>query len=200
LCCGRPHLYEGWPAAALRRVIDDLAAWGVGRLVLTNAAGGLDDDAQPGSALVVDEVVDLQRAPATEPDVLPATPPSLASAAEAALSSWLPVRRGRYVAVPGPQYETPAEARWLAAMGAAVGMSTASELRAAADNGQQTCVVSLVVNRSGTDAVHADVLAAGLRLADGLRPGVAALLRACWPGVFADDCNDADRRQENQWT
>ena len=111
--------------------------------------------------------------------------PDTAAAAEAALAPYLPARRGRYVAVPGPQFETAAEAAWLEGVADAVGMSTAPEVRAAHVHGQRLCVLSLVVNRSGTDAAHGDVLRAGAALSSGLRPGLAALLRACWPACFA---------------
>jgi purine nucleoside phosphorylase len=57
--------------------------------------------------------------------------------------------RGRYVAVPGPQFETAAEARWLAGYGDVVGMSTALEVRTARERGLETTVLALVVNRSG---------------------------------------------------
>jgi purine-nucleoside phosphorylase len=194
LACGRSHRYEGWSPAALRRPIDDLAAWGVRRLVLTNASGGLVREAPPGTALVVDELTDLQVAPGhdADPPRLPATSPEIADAACAGLRRFLPTRRGRYVSVAGPQYETHAEADWLATAADAVGMSTVDEVRAANALDLELCVVSLVVNRSGASVGHADVLTAGARLAGGLRPGLSALLEACWPAVF-DDPRDPER-------
>jgi purine-nucleoside phosphorylase len=184
LACGRPHLYEGWSGEERSRAIDDLAAWGVGRFVLTNASGSLAPDLEPGALVVVDEIVDLQSAPDDRPPRLPATPSRIAEAAMRALADHASVRRGRYVAVAGPQYETPAEAAWLAGLGDVVGMSTAAEQRAALTHGAETCVVSCAVNRAGAAVSHADVLAAGSAVTAALAPGLAALVRACWPEIF----------------
>jgi purine-nucleoside phosphorylase len=95
-----------------------------------------------------------------------------------ALAPILHARPGTYVAVPGPQYETPAEAAWLATLGDAVGMSTAPEVEAALAAGAGVTVLSLVVNRSGDAAAHADVLAASAALAEGLRARLGAALMA----------------------
>jgi purine-nucleoside phosphorylase len=185
LACGRPHLYEGWSSDELERPVGDLARWGVRRLVLTNASGGLAAGLDAGTLLVVDEVVDLQTAPHDEPVRLAATAAGLCTAACQALGWQAPVSRGRYVAVAGPQYETPAEAAWLAGLGDAVGMSAAPELRAAARHALETVVVSCIVNRSGEPVGHADVVTAGGRLAGALAPALGALLTACWPDVLA---------------
>jgi purine-nucleoside phosphorylase len=186
LACGRAHRYEGWPEAALRRCVDDLVAWGIRRLVLTNAAGGLGADLAPGSALIVDEVIDMQETPRSgeQPPRLPATTPALAVPAQRAVERFLPARKGRYAAVAGPQYETPAEAAWLATCVDAVGMSTAPEVRAARESGVDLVVISLIVNRSGAPAGHDEVLAAGERSAGALRLALAELMRECWPAGF----------------
>jgi purine-nucleoside phosphorylase len=176
LAGGRPHLYEGWSPKELTRPVDDLAAWGVRRLVLTNACGGLSERAAPGTLVVVDEVVDLQTAPPDAPQVMPATSPAWGDRCVERLASWFPVVRGRYVAVPGPQYETPAEARWLAGYGDAVGMSTAPEVRAAREHGLETAVLALVVNRSGAALGHEEVLTQGQASAARLREALPAIL------------------------
>jgi len=176
LACGRPHLYEGWSSEELTRPVVDLASWGVRRLLVTNACGGLGDRAAPGTVVVVDEVVDLQEAPATEPELLPASSPAWAARCAERLAPWFPVVRGRYVAVPGPQFETPAEARWLAGYGDAVGMSTAPEVRAAREHGLETAVLALVVNRSGAAVGHEEVLAAARGMAARLREALPAIL------------------------
>lgn len=176
LAFGRPHLYEGWSDEELARPVDDLAAWGVRRLVLTNACGGLSSRAAHRTLVVVDEVVDLQKAPSDAPEVLPATSPAWAERCVERLAAWFPVVRGRYVAVPGPQYETPAEARWLAAYGDVVGMSTAPEVRAAREHGLETAVLALVVNRSGASLGHEEVLATAGVMARRLAEALPAVL------------------------
>ena len=174
LACGRPHLYEGWSAAELSRPIDDLADRGLRGLLLTNASGALDTTLAAGTAVVVTQVVDLQVEPAGAPPVLPVTGGGAALRLAAALAPFLAVRPGRYVAVPGPQYETPAEASWLRCYGEVVGMSTAAEVRAAARHGLPVCVLSLVANAAGAALDHADVLAAGALLTTGLGRSLSA--------------------------
>jgi purine-nucleoside phosphorylase len=180
LLAGRPHLYEGWSATDLERAVTDVAGWGVSRLVLTCACGGLVPRAAPGSVVVVDEVVDLQTVPIDRALTVPATTPQLLRPLECALRPHLPVSRGRYVAVPGPQYETPSEARWLAGMAAVVGMSVAVELRAARRREMQVCLLALVVNRAGCDVSHAHVVDGGARLAGALSAALADVV-AQWP-------------------
>jgi purine-nucleoside phosphorylase len=178
LACGRPHLYEGWNAAELERPVRDLADAGVPALLLTNAAGSLDHSLVPGQAVLATDVVDLQGPPDDEPPVLNVMASAEAVRLVAALRPHLKARPGRYVAVTGPQYETPAEAAWLRAYGEVVGMSTAAEVRAAAARGLRTCVLCLVGNASGAAVDHAGVLAAGAALAGTFGPALAALAAA----------------------
>ena len=178
LACGRPHLYEGWSSAELELPVRDLADGGVSALLLTNAAGSLDPTLESGQAVVVTELVDLQRPPIGEPPVLAITSPAEAARLAAALDPCLGACPGRYVAVAGPHYETPAEAAWLRGYGEVVGMSTVAEVRAAASRGVRACVVSLVVNPAGAGLDHTGVLAAGALLSEGLARGLAALVAA----------------------
>jgi purine-nucleoside phosphorylase len=187
LACGRPHLYEGYSRAELSAAVVSLAAWGVRRVILTNAAGGLAAAAAPGTAIVVHEVVDLQQAPAFAPEILPVCGVRRAGVVCAALAAHLPARTGRYVAVPGPQYETPSEAAWLATFGDAVGMSTAPEVRAAGALGLEMVVLALVVNRAAAVADHEQVLSGHSMFAQGLIRGLPAVLAAAWPRTFAAD-------------
>jgi purine-nucleoside phosphorylase len=179
LACGRPHPYEGWSGEALERPLSDLALWGVRTVVLTCAAGGLTEAAAPGTLVVVDEVVDLQSPHAGgEPSLLAATAPALAARAVGALRSHVPAVRGRYAAVWGPQYETPAEAAWLAGLADVVGMSGAPEVRAARYLGLTAVMVAAVVNRSSGAMDHEEVLAAGARLQSNLQAALASLMAA----------------------
>jgi purine-nucleoside phosphorylase len=183
LACGRPHLYEGWSVAELSRPVDDLTDRGVRALLVTNASGTLDPTLAAGTAVVVTQVVDLQGEPADEPPVLAVTDSASARRLGAALAPSLPARPGRYVAVPGPHYETPAEAAWLRGYGDVVGMSTAAEVRAANRRGVPVCVLSLVANASGAALDHAEVLAGGALLASGLRGGLGPLVAAFMAGL-----------------
>ena len=117
LLFGRPHAYEGWSQERLRVPMDALATWGVRRVVLTNACGALAADVAPGSAVVVTEVVDLIAASQANVSRLAATSADLAARCVVALTPHLTARVGCYVAVPGPHFETPAEAAWLSRLG-----------------------------------------------------------------------------------
>jgi purine-nucleoside phosphorylase len=190
LAWGRPHLYEGWSREELERPARDLCAAGVRRVVLTNTCGALRSSVGPGDAVVVVEVVDLQEAPGieaeapqVEPERLPATSATRAGALCAVLTAHLPARVGTYVAVPGPQYETPAEVAWLATYGDVVGMSTAPEVRAARACGCEVELISLVVNRAAAVGEHADVLAA----AAGFEAALSAALGAVVSGLAPDE-------------
>ena len=178
LAWGRPHLYEGWTDAELERPVDDLADVGVGALLLTNAVGALEPALAIGQGVVVTKVVDLQREPRERPAVLPVTAAAAARRLAAALAPRLPARPGRYVAVPGPQYETPTEAAWLRGFGEVVGMSGASEVRAARRRGLRLCMLSLVANPAGGALGHDEVLASGERLGASLAAGLAMLAAA----------------------
>ena len=190
---GRPHLYEGWSEAELERAVTDLAAWGVGRFLLLNACGGLADDVAVGDVVVSTEVVDLQTAPPKhEPPRLPVCDAAAAARVAAALAPTMPARAGVYVAVPGPQYETPAEAAWLAGYGDVVGMSTAPEVRAARRAGAELCLLSLVVNRAAAVGSHDEVLATAARFRAAVGAALEDVLYARWPGLTGGLRTSAD--------
>ncbi len=184
LACGRPHRYEGWSDAELGRSVGDLSACGVRRLVLTNASGSLRST--PGGTVVVcDLVVDLQVPPTgSSPDVLTVcTRPQATQVADAVAGVALPTRVGAYVAVAGPQFETPAEARWLSRHGDVVGMSAAPEVRAAHAAGVACLLLSLVVNQSADAGSHEDVLATAGRLSARFATALLPAAQARWPDL-----------------
>ena len=182
LACGRPHGYEGWSRELLERPVHSLAAAGVSRFVLTNSTGALRAVVTPGEIVACSAVVDLQAPPAgSAPPILEVC--SAAEAALAAAAAPLPARTGVYVAVAGPQFETPAEVSWMARHGDVVGMSAAPEVRAARAAGAACCVLALVVNRAAAVGSHEEVLAVGGRLAGMLAAGLGAVVTARWPGL-----------------
>lgn len=191
LACGRAHRYEGWSAVELARPAHDLAAAGVRRLLLTSACGGLGR-IRPGTAVVCERVVDLQRPPrAASPPTLAVCAPAeaarlaaitAAAAANIAGDCDLPAPvPGTYVAVLGPQFETPAEVRWLAHHGDVVGMSAAAELRAAGDAGSSCLLLGLVVNEAGAAVTHDAVLTTAQAITGRLRSALTAIIAARWP-------------------
>ena len=163
VAAGRVHLYEGYPPRDLVFGLRVLRALGARTLVVTNAAGGLNPDFEPGDVMVLRDHVFLPGLAGASPLVGPnddslgprfpslvgAYDPALRERAKSCLSrAGLRARSGVYVMVAGPTYETPAEARFLRLIGGdAVGMSTAPEVVAARHAGMRVLGLSLITNR-----------------------------------------------------
>lgn len=173
---GRCHTYEGWTWDEIVRPVRAFAAAGGRIILLTNAAGGIRDDLQPGVLMIVDDHINLTgdnplRGPAGDQprrfvdrrfvdrrfvdrrfvDMTEAYDPELRRLLdEAATAAGAPCTHGVYAAVAGPSYETPAEVRMLRALGAdAVGMSTVGETIAARACGLRVAALSCITNRAG---------------------------------------------------
>jgi purine-nucleoside phosphorylase len=193
---GRFHMYEGNDPGLVIQPVLLFKALGARIVVLTNAAGGLDPSFGPGTLMVMSDHINLTgRSPligpnADElgprfPDLVDAWSPRLRTALHAAAATeGVHLEEGIYVGLTGPNYETPAEVRWLATLGAhAVGMSTVLECIAARWVGLEVCGVSLVTNAgagyTGEPLTHEEVLEsgkeAGPRLARVIRRFVADL-------------------------
>ncbi|WP_096905900.1 purine-nucleoside phosphorylase [Dietzia sp. WMMA184] len=189
---GRTHLYEGRGTGPVVHPAHVAAAAGARALVLTNAAGGLRDDLAVGDLVLIRDHLNLTaRSPLTGPlfvDMVDAYSPRLRAAAADAMAA-VDVGRpseGVYAAMPGPQYETPAEINMLRTLGAdLVGMSTVPETISARGLGLDVVAVSLVTNLAagvtGQPLDHSEVLAAGAagsaRLTGALRALVPAVAR-----------------------
>lgn len=187
---GRTHLYEGLGTDPVVHPAHVAAAVGSRALVLTNAAGGVRDGLAVGDLVLLSDHLNLTgRTPLTGAafvDLVDAYSPRLRAAAAGALEAATGRRppEGVYAAMPGPQYETPAEIRMLRALGAdLVGMSTVPEVIAARALGLEVVAASLVTNLAagvtGQPLDHAEVLEAG---AAGT-PRLTAALRALVPAV-----------------
>jgi purine nucleoside phosphorylase len=187
LACGRPHHYEGWSEAELRRPVAGLAEAGVRRVLLTNSCGALSVG-EAGDMVACHAITDLQ-APPAQPGGAPRLCVCTASQAAGLAAAVQPfaaaggaqARAGVYVAVAGPQYETPAEVAWLAGYGDVVGMSAAPEVRAAQAAGAGCALLGLVANRAGAAGCHEAVLRAGALMAQALAAALPAALAARWP-------------------
>jgi purine-nucleoside phosphorylase len=192
---GRFHLYEGWTPAQVALPVRALAALGARTLLLTNAAGGLRPGMEPGDLMVIADHLNLM---GQNPLIGPVAPgehrfPDMsdpydrefrAVAEAAALELGIPVTQGVYAALPGPSYETPAEIRMLARLGAdAVGMSTVPEVLVARALGVRclgiSCITNLAAGLGGATLSHAEVMEVGERVRDRL----AALVRGILPRI-----------------
>jgi len=193
---GRFHLYEGNDPGLVVQPVLLFARLGARAVLLTNAAGGLDPSFGPGTLMVIRDHINLTGlnplvGPNADsigprfPDLTNAWSPRLRGRLHAAAETeGVPLAEGVYVGLVGPNYETPAEVRMLAAVGGhAVGMSTVLECIAARWAGLEVVGVSLVTNAgagySGEPLTHEEVLAAGMeagpRLARVIRRFVADL-------------------------
>jgi purine-nucleoside phosphorylase len=170
---GRFHVYEGHDARAVAAPVSLAAAAGATTIVLTNAAGGLNPAYAAGDVMVLRDHLNFTGLnPLAGGELLPGTTerfvdmadaydPRLAAAAlRVAEAGGRAARHGVYVGLVGPSYETAAEAKWLAAVGAdAVGMSTVLEAIAARALGLRVLGISSITNMlDGQATSHEQVL------------------------------------------
>jgi purine-nucleoside phosphorylase len=176
LVSGRLHYYQGVGIAAVTGYIRLLHRARITTLILTNAAGGLNPDYGVGDLMVLADHINLPGLVGHNPlrggpDFLDCThvytPRLRARAHTAATSAGIVLREGVYAMVGGPSYETPAEQRFLRAIGAdAVGMSTAPEALVARRSGMDVLAFSSITNVAGAESLtHTDVLHQGARSA-----------------------------------
>ncbi len=179
---GRFHLYEGYDAREVIYPIAVAAHAGARTVVLTNAAGGLNRDFSPGDLMMLDDHINLTGTnPLAGPllhgtqtrfvDMIDCYNVHLRELARHIASEYaIIMHTGTYVAVPGPSYETQAEAKALRSLGAdAVGMSTVLETIAARALGCDVAAFSLITNiLSGAPTTHEEVLAVSQRGAESI--------------------------------
>lgn len=175
---GRFHLYEGNDPGLVVQPVLLFRRLGARVVVLTNAAGGLEPTFGPGTLMAITDHINLTGlnpliGPNDEaigprfPDLTDAWSPRLRARMHAAAEAvGVSLEDGVYVGLTGPNYETPAEVRMLAGLGAqAVGMSTVLEAIAARWAGLEVAGVSLVTNAgagyTGEPLTHDEVMAAG---------------------------------------
>jgi len=182
LMLGRPHFYEGLTTEMVSFPVRVMKAAGLSTLIFTNAAGGLNPAFAPGDLMLITDHINLVGLAGHNPLVGPHDPllgprfPAITDAYDSQLQKvataaaehlGFTLHRGVYVMVGGPSYETPAEARFLRALGAdAVGMSTANEVTVARQGGQRVLGISCITNvlpNEQHSAVHDDVLSVARR-------------------------------------
>ena len=202
---GRLHLYEGHPADVVGLPVRIVHGLGARTIFISNAAGAIRPDLPPGTLMVIrDHINMLWGNPLTGP-VRPGEHrfPDMSSPynrtlgdtfATIARAAGASVSEGTYAAVPGPSYETRAEIRMLAGMGAdAVGMSTVSEVLVARALGMRVPAVSCITNAAagiGERLDHADVLAT----ADRVAPIFERAVRE-WLAFAARESREAESRK-----
>jgi purine-nucleoside phosphorylase len=178
LLSGRAHPYVGWSHRQATLLLRACLSLGIETLVVTNAAGGVNPDFEPGDVMLIADTVNLSGDnPLVGPNLdrfgprfVPMTDAFdlelRAKARAAAERAGVALREGVYVMLSGPSYETRAELRMLRGLGAdAVGMSTVHELLVARHMGVRVLGFSLVTNKATADmkgeVTHEEVLAMG---------------------------------------
>ncbi len=156
---GRVHYYEGYPMSDVVLPTRLMGMLGAKKLLLTNAAGGINDTFQPGDFMMItDHITTAVPSPLIGPniDALGTRFPDMSEVYSLRLQEvirtcakqcGIDLKDGVYVQFTGPSYETPAEVRLAKIWGGdAVGMSTACEAMAARHMGMEVCGISCITN------------------------------------------------------
>lgn len=193
---GRIHYYEGYTMKQVAFPARVLRALGTERLIVTNAVGGLNPLFALGDIVAVTDHINLMGdnplVGPNEDDLGPRFPDMsepydrglLALAEQAALDEKIPLRRGVFVAVAGPNLETRAEYRFLRLIGAdVVGMSLVPENLAAVHGGMKVLAFSVVTDMGLPDALEPVDIDRILRVAAEAAPKLTRLLSGVVKGM-----------------
>ena len=178
---GRVHYYEGHDLGTVVFAVRVMGRLGVRRLILTNAAGGINTGFARGALMIIDDHINMlgtnpligandERFGPRFPDMSQVYSARLRDVAHAAArAKGIGVSHGVYLAVHGPSYETPAEIRFFRTIGAdAVGMSTVPEAIAARHMGLEvlglSCITNLAAGVLPEPLVHDEVMETARRV------------------------------------
>jgi purine-nucleoside phosphorylase len=196
---GRVHLYEGYSPRQVTFPLRVFGRMGIKAVILTNAAGGINREYGQGALVVMTDHINLQGEnplAGSNDDRFGPRFPDMSRAycneyreitLHAARRLGKPVHQGIYAALLGPNYETPAEIRYLRTIGAdLVGMSTVPEVIVARHMGIKVLAISCVTNMAAgildQPINHEEVLETTARV----REDFVALLRAVLPEIAKD--------------
>ena len=188
---GRFHSYEGYSLREVTFPVRVLKALGADTLIVSNACGGMNPLWAPGDLMLIADHIDLLPdnpliGPNVEalgprfPDMLNAYDPDLRAAARAeALRLGIVLHEGVYVAVSGPNLETPAEYRMLRTIGAdVVGMSTVPEVIVARHSSMRVLGISIITDACLPDALEPVDITRIIATANAAEPKLTELVRA----------------------
>lgn len=195
---GRAHYYEGYEMSQVTLPIRVMQRLGIEIVVVTNAAGGINQDFNPGNPMLITDHLNLLgmagpnplRGPNLEefgtrfPDMSQAYDRKLIEMArKVAKELDITLYEGIYVCLAGPTFETPADLRFLDNAGVdAVGMSTVPEVIVANHGGQRVLGISGITNQSNLygeeETTHEEVIKTGKLLAPKMMKLIRGILRA----------------------
>ncbi|MGE5461907.1 MAG: purine-nucleoside phosphorylase [Syntrophothermus sp.] len=193
---GRVHFYEGYSMQEVALPVRVMNRLGLETLIVTNAAGAINPDYDPGDVMLITDHIslftmtgfnplrglNLDEFGVRFPDMSQAYDRDLMKVArEEAAKNSVVLREGVYVGLSGPSFETPADLRFLRAIGAdAVGMSTVPEVIVARHGGMRVLGLSGISNKANLDGstptTHAEVLEAGRVIVPKLRAIIEGVL------------------------
>lgn len=173
---GRVHFYEGYTLQQVVFPVRVMRALGAGVLLVSNAAGAINRQWYRGDLMIIADHINFFGSNPligpNDPDLgprfpdmsQPYDPEFIALVERAATAEGITVRKGVYVGVHGPSYETPAELRMLGRWGAdAVGMSTVPEVIAARHMGMRvlgiTAITDMATGEQVQQVTHEEVMA-----------------------------------------
>lgn len=178
---GRIHFYEGYSMQMVTMPIRVMQRLGISKLVVTNAAGGVNPDFNPGDVMLITDHLNLIGMGGNNPLVGPNLDefgtrfPDMSQAydrefincaKQVASAKGVKLHEGVYAGLSGPSFETPADLRYLRAIGVdAVGMSTVPEVTVARHGNMRVLGFSGISNKANLDGsnltTHEEVLEAG---------------------------------------
>lgn len=190
---GRVHYYEGYAMEDVVLPTRLMGMLGAKKLLLTNAAGGINFDFIPGDfMLITDHISSMVPSPLIGANLEELGPrfPDMSEVysrrmgqvvRKEAKKLGIPLKEGVYIQLTGPAYETPAEIRMFRSLGAdAVGMSTVCEAIAARHMGMEICGISCITNlaagMSARELNHAEVQETADRVAKQFKELVTAVV------------------------
>ena len=187
---GRFHYYEGYTMKQITFPVRVMHAMGAKTLLVSNACGGMNPYMLPGDIMIMADHINLlgdnpligpnddELGPRFPDMSEPYSRDLIALCEQVALDEKVPVKKGVYVAVPGPNLETPAEYRFLRAIGAdVVGRSTVPENIVAIHSGMRVLGLSVITDRCWPDALEPAAIENIIAIANAAQPNLTKLMR-----------------------
>jgi purine-nucleoside phosphorylase len=195
---GRIHFYEGYSMSQITLPVRVMQRLGLGMMIVTNAAGGVNPDFTPGDVMLITDNLNLMGMTGANPlmgpnidELGPRFPDMsqaydrelMAIARKVALENNIELREGVYCGLSGPSFEGPADLRFLRTAGAdAVGMSTVPEVIVARHGGLRVLGFSGISNKANLDGstatTHEEVIGAGRIITPKIETIIRGVLRS----------------------